>query len=609
MNTELSANPFAVPTPENLTADEVFELFVPYPEFENLQVGGHQFLHGHRGSGKSMMFRMMSPDSQMKWLGCDFSNLPYFGVYLSIKTTELNNPEYLRLESEIAGSILSEHVLATKFLSVFFSAVNKYCLENISNNKLDAKLQELINITLFNKLKYAGWDEIKNPLITSNLQTSKQIIEYVINIIDQIHASSVQYIKRRSFSTEIQAYQGVLLGFQDVLLPVIKEISHAGILPKNARVFFLLDDADNLNKQQTQILNTWVSYRTTDTISLKISTQLNYKTYKTTSGIRIEAPHDFSSINFTAVQTGSVKERYPELVRKIVIKRLEKYGTPNTNPESFFPSDLEQVEAIQLIAKEKVNSWQPGKSGYRPEDDAYRTARPEFIRRLSGSSKQTSTYKYAGFHQLIHVSSGIIRFFLEPAARMFTEQLRKNADGKFLLEISPTIQDQELRKQADQLLLHEFESLENEVDPSIKVNEVVQLRNLINGIGAIFKAHIMDEMASQRRVFAFTISERMPSKELKNVLKLGVVQGYFYEGSIGSKSGLGREMLYVLTRRLAPAFSLDPIGFSGYISLKSSLLEEMCEDPKKWVNRLKVKGTQAIENDPQQSFLDGIENE
>jgi hypothetical protein len=38
-------------------------------------------------------------------------SLPYFGVYLSIKTTELNIPEFRRLDGQLAGYILSEHIL------------------------------------------------------------------------------------------------------------------------------------------------------------------------------------------------------------------------------------------------------------------------------------------------------------------------------------------------------------------------------------------------------------------------------------------------------------------------------------------------------------------
>ena len=56
--------PFSVETPELMDAQEICDLFVPNEEYYSLEVGGHVFLHGHRGSGKSMMFRRLSPDCQ-----------------------------------------------------------------------------------------------------------------------------------------------------------------------------------------------------------------------------------------------------------------------------------------------------------------------------------------------------------------------------------------------------------------------------------------------------------------------------------------------------------------------------------------------------------------
>lgn len=600
-NSEIAANPFSVKTPENLSAEELVDLFVPYPEFENLQVSGHQFLNGHRGSGKSMMLRMMSPDSQVLWRKCSFYELPYFGVYLSIKATELNAPEYARLEGETSGTVLSEHVLTTKLLSALFATIKERCVEHIPLDSLCAVVRD----TLFSKLKYAGWDGQLPELDADEFSSIESALQFVIRLVDEIHISSVQYIKRCSFPGLTQPYQGALLGFQDVLLPVVQALSERRVIP-HAPVYFLLDDADNLTEQQTKILNTWVSYRTTGSVSLKISTQLNYKTYKTNSEVKIEAPHDFSSINFTSVHTGSVKERYPKLVANIVRKRLARYGSQVTDPYLFFPEDMRQKQAISEIEAEYKQRWAKGESGsYRAGDDAYRYSRPEYIRRLSGASKQGARYRYAGFEQLVHVSSGIIRFFLEPAARMFTEQLVIN-NGRPVCEIVPSVQDQELRKQADQLLLHDFDQLAEEADCSksdaTKLNDIERLRNIVYGIGSLFKAHLMDEESTQRRVFSFSISEE-PSKDIKAILKLGVVHGYFYMDSIGAKSGMGRVTLYVLTRRLAPAFSLDPIGFSGYLSVTPKFLKEISENPQAFIGRLRKKGTAILSDEAAQLSL------
>lgn len=608
-SSEISANPFSVKTPENLAAEELVDLFVPYPEFQNLQVSGHQFLHGHRGSGKSMMLRMMSPDSQMLARKCNLNKLPYFGVYLSIKATELNAPEYARLEEQPSGTILSEHVLVTKLISSLFISIRQSLLSDTSHSEKTSALINVVENVFFGKLRYSGC-EFELPESGSEcLRTIESTLSFAINLIDNLQAESSQYIKRISFTGSAAPYQGALLGFQDVLLPLTRAFSKSGVIP-DAPVYFLLDDADNLTEQQTKILNTWVSYRSTDVISLKISTQLNYKTYKTTSGVLIQAPHDFSSINFTSVHTGSIKERYPELVADIVRKRLSRYGAENTDPYLFFPEDEGQRSGIKEIADEYKEKWANGESGsYRASDDAYRYARPEYIRRMSGPAKQGARYRYAGFEQLVHVSSGIIRFFLEPAARMFTEQLQIN-NGNVVTEISASVQDQELRKQADQLYLQNFEDIAREADESSSQGhprEIHRLRNIVLGIASLFRAHIMDESATQRRVFSFSVSNNI-SDDMKELLRLGVIHGYFYMDSIGAKNGFGRVPLYVLTRRIAPAFLLDPIGFSGYLTVTDDFLNSISKDPGTFIARLRKNGlSESLYNQAQMSLLDDAE--
>jgi len=193
---------------------------------------------------------------------------------------------------------------------------------------------------------------------------------------------------------------------------------------------------------------------------------------------------------------------------------------------------------------------------------------------------------------------------------MFTEQLLKNEDQP-LNEISQSIQDQELRKQSDQLLLQDFDELAQEAEKlnitNTQLNEIERLRNIVRGIGARFKVNIMDETCTQRRVFSFSISGE-PSKKIKAILKLGVIHGYFYMDSINAKNGMERVTLYVLTRRLAPAFSLDPIGFSGYLTLTTKELAEMSEHPQTYINRLrkKKKGIDTSSDSPTQlSLLEG----
>jgi hypothetical protein len=96
-------NPFSVKTPETMSAQEVVDLFVPIGDYFDIEGPGHIFVHGHRGSGKSMMFRLMSPDCQTLKLGSNIQSLPYYGVYLSIKATDLNVPEFRRLDGQLSA--------------------------------------------------------------------------------------------------------------------------------------------------------------------------------------------------------------------------------------------------------------------------------------------------------------------------------------------------------------------------------------------------------------------------------------------------------------------------------------------------------------------------
>ncbi|QXI46057.1 hypothetical protein HU763_014865 [Pseudomonas anuradhapurensis] len=591
---ELAVNPFSVKTPENLTPQEVVDLFVPYPEYGNLQLSGHQFLHGHRGSGKSMMLKMMTPDAQRITRSCSLAELPYYGAYLSIKTTEINAAEYVRIENEPSGYILSEHVLTTKILGALFFSIKSHCSE-LWAGKCE-NISEFYRSVFAKRLSYVGWDE---PV---NCDHSHLNVVSFVDIIDSLQAEIVRYIKRRAFSRDYIPYNGPLLGFQDVLLPVLDGLRKCELIP-NCPVFLLLDDSDNLSLQQTKVLNTWVSYRSTDKVSLKISTQMNYKTFSTTSGIKIESPHDYSEINFTSVYTGSLKENYPKLVEEIVKKRLSRIGIHDIEPRSFFPVDQKQEDGIRKIAEELKTKWEASKAGgYRASDDAYRFARPEYIRRLSGKSKQGARYKYAGFDQLVHISSGIIRFFLEPAARMFADQLKANG-GAAVTSISTTIQDDEIRKQCDNLLIEKFDELKGDVEDSDELRGIDKLRNLIQGLGSLFQAHLLDENASQRRMFSFVISDA-PSAEIESLLGLAMRFGYLYQDTVGNKSGMGRTKLYVLSRRLAPAYKLDPVGFSGYLSLTNNFLLEISERPNAFVSRLKKKGASGFADDsPQLSLL------
>lgn len=99
----------------------------------------------------------------------------------------------------------------------------------------------------------------------------------------------------------------------------------------------------------------------------------------------------------------------------------------------------------------------------------------------------------------------------------------------------------------------------------------------------------MNPQKSERRVFSFALSD-YPSKILKDTLDLGIKEGVLLHHYIGKKNGFGKTDLYILSRRLAPAFKLDPNGFSGYLFFRSAVLEQAMDDPSRFSDELRRRG-------------------
>lgn len=606
MNERRSANPFSVQTPEEISAADVKQLFVDvFSDFFNIEKDSHTFLHGHRGSGKSMMFRAMEPDCQILARNKLLPELPYYGVYVPIKLTDLNVVEFDRLgENELADFVLNEHAMtifmAAKTVSSLLKNVGKqYDADEAVNERVSVFYRD----SFVKLLKRGGWMVSENALGAKS-KTSEYLKTMQVSL-DEIYAETLGYLRRVSFSKGDVPYSGVLVGYLDFLLPMIKSLKELPFMPSGP-VFLMVDDADNLSHSQTLILNSWVSYRTTADLSLKISTQMNYKTYRTANKQRIDVPHDYSDVNIQAVYT-SDKDKYPNRVKEIVKKRLDMLQISAT-PEQFFPEDEEQEAKIDELKKKIKSEWSIRGKGYRPNDDAYRYARPDYMKSLLGKSKNFSTYRYAGFDQLVHMSSGVIRYFLETASLMYGEQRSRSTD---LIEaIPPAIQDKVIREWSDAAMFSEFEKIVRDEDAGTggtnqagHLSKLQKLRNLINALGALFHGQLISD-ASERRVFSFALSDT-PGDELKEILDLGIRYGYFHVSVIGNKEGTGRVKLYILSRRLAPHFKLDPTGFSGYKFMVSMALTEAMQKPGLLLRRAKKAGLDNHLSDAQGDLFTG----
>ena len=260
-------NPFWVWTPEDIPADKAVELFVePFTDFPAVESPSHTFIHGPRGSGKSMMFRMMRPDCARKLRGnCKLSDLPYLGVYIPVKKTEISQTEMVYLDKHPARYIFNEHLLCIYF-------VQKIC-DELASPRLDyhevsyerSSIEAWINERVIQRLTISP--NTSKLSVATDASGDAWIKKVFANLADHLHGHwevverLVRQLPLRPES--LLEFTGNLLSYHSFLLPFVSGLREIGLF-SSTPIYLLVDDADNLSFTQTQsYTNTKIFFKVT----------------------------------------------------------------------------------------------------------------------------------------------------------------------------------------------------------------------------------------------------------------------------------------------------------------------------------------------------------
>lgn len=578
-------NPFQIKTPEKLSPDEAASLFVDvFTDYQKIKAQGHTFIMGPRGIGKSMIFRYLEPDCQCVSQKVKIDQIEFLGLYIPLRNASFTTiTELTRLERN-AAHIINEHIMVTYALQKVFSSLSNLNLY-YDNDDWDISARKFYYNEFLPRLPVGNYANCEKAKIY-------EVFDTMAKQMESFYRQAIQYAKKLSFTKDVYPYDGPLFDYLDFVVPLISKLSSIECFPQKT-IYFLIDDAHCLTSLQTQVLNFWVSTRTSGEISLKISSQYNYKHYYTITGSTIDTPHDYSEVDMTIVYTGKAKPTYKKRITEIIEKRLLNVGISKT-AEEFFPCNEEQERKIQEIANQYLIQFDEGKGrGNKRSDDALRYARPDYIKNLLGTSKSGSTYSYSGFEQLVHLSSGIARSFLESAYKMYAEELSGTDGTQEIPFITDSTQNTIVRDDANHFLFDDLpkyakvpESSSNIEEDIYPEEDIDKLSNLIQALGGLFRQILVSER-SERRVFSIAISDA-PSTEVEKILNLGIQLGYFHCSTIGRKDGKsgGRTKLYILNRRLSPIWTLDPTSFAGYLFVQNYLLERAMTEPFSLLRRL-----------------------
>ena len=547
-------NPFELVTASKLSAAEAIDLWCDDNRLDRVRGGESCFINGNRGTGKSMLFRVLRRDCQ-ELLFPD-RELAFLSVYFAVRDSDLMMEEFALMQAHRQKSALSESHLILLVVRQLLVEVLK--TPAAVPEAIRGQFQQLLMDRIVSAYEFS---EVTCPEVSGD--EFEPTIKRLIELLNLESNRLVNHVLRQLYEAET-GYSGPLFFFDGLLGPIADFLMNG----TGCRLFILIDDADDLPRSHTVILNSWIARRRRSVV-FKVSTMYAYKTFETRFGSKIQHPHDFIQYDIASRFLEYNSEDYVDLVRRICIKRLKQAGGGG-DPERFFPPDISQDARMDKLRASLTAEYERKYSGRSVGDYVYRHFTSEYMKDLN-RHRSLGSYCYAGFRTLAIISGGLVRDFIICAQRMYDDASRATPTrADHVLSIPPSIQDRVLRDYADSIL---FEIEDAHQKRSGTAPDWKAIANMINGLGATFKRKMLSD-DSERRVFSFAFQSR-PKAHLARLLELAISEGYLVRGFISKKEGIGRRYLYVLTRRVGPAFSLDVSAYSGYLSLEPLAIEEV----------------------------------
>ena len=506
-------NPFRVESPEKLTPLELVDLFVEqYTHLETVKQRKHTIVWGSRGSGKSMLLRYLEPQPQAclhhgidKFLAAPES---FVAVYCPCKEGQINKTD-LGLLNPSAALTLTEHMLNLQISDLLFNCLRTQFPDDFFS--LDQKRSfASVVASLFDKGSIASSVARANSM--ANFDASP--LEWFQSICQSENRLISTFLRACSFQQQGVSYEGGTSGYHDYLLPLMRAAQN--FLGTTKPIYVLLDDANRLAKAQQSIVNTWIANRDHSLVCFKVSAERDgYKTMLTRDGGLIEHPHDYSEVDVDELYTRS-KSDYYKKVQLIAERRLSLSSVPTKSITDFLPSDPYEDSLLEKFKSRAAEEWaRIGEPG-RKKDYVYRYASARLFQHLRASKQVKS---YAGFENMVHISSGVVRDFLEPCYLMFDSQVSRMDQGASIAAITVAVQNEVIRRYSEELLLSKIDEVRKDL-PSEQWSVLNSLRVLLESLGRLFYDRLHDLEAREARLFSFTIRDQLP-QELSDILRLG----------------------------------------------------------------------------------------
>ena len=503
-------------------------------------------LEGGRGSGKTMTLKSMLPQALVSRFGqrkFDETNAPYFGVYLRFVpgsfATQSQPVEEIVGTDRCVALFLTESILKlTHALAGEIKSCNQAGVVQATSNQerqMVAEISQIVRPSVPIESQMADLD----GLMTLLLREIRFISDYV----------------NRQIFGENRDYEGVFLSVED-----LKRICHVAIVTYLAKpettVYFLLDEFENLLDFQKLVANSILKASESGHYSVKISTKkAALTTSMTLEGQEVEEPHDYSSVDVDYnISDPQERSNYKQLLSTICSRIL----LHEAFRETMIDKVLEPPLDCDGLKKEDLDNEMAKVFGDRPltAEDRHRLENAAVFRLLH--QKRGSRKQFAGFDDLIALSSGIIRLFLELAGLSYHFAVQEGADVKGGKPIGRDHQTSAAY------------ALSNYYLSTIRSNVATvgpQLQQLVIDLGDIFRAkllkHNSEPEGSRLAVHDPHRLEESPSRGARTILTAAISHSIFQTPS--TRGGMRPKHLsdiqpheYILNRVYSPILAISP---------------------------------------------------
>jgi hypothetical protein len=431
-------NPFRITKAEEFDHNYplLASLFKQPANYDLIKGRDNLILSGGRGCGKSMILRSLTSRTSIQIeatqkektiANYSESGLDYYGVYIKLAKGYFDD---VRPDAAIRTEVA---------IQMFQHAFNMQLLKATLNSLIDSRKYQILQITEACEREIS---EKISELMSYFDVTRAQNFKSLQNLVRKEETAIGNYLGALRTVTG-DNYNGHFTYVNDFPNEFCNIILSEFLELKQSRIYFLLDEFENLSEFQQTVVNTITKLRP-NSLTLKIATRsLGVKSRIDLQGEPIQSPRDYQVV---LLDYDVKSSEYKKLLQEISAKRLKAEGYKQTDITQIMqmaPKFYELIGAdVKDLAKEHLNV-----KGLK-NDDITESLISECIHQMGIAFiyRKRQGYKYpklfSGFSDFVLCSSGIISNFLELCKMAFYLADSSGKDVRNSGLIPPDIQNE-----------------------------------------------------------------------------------------------------------------------------------------------------------------------